>query len=214
MVNNITKIQTQQQYYINWQELRKAYQVFMADPAQGILHILAASHHSRWQLWVMNRLRRQAQLIVEKEVVVDLAVLQQLPPETLGGAYARHMLAHGFTVDAFADSERGTKFERRLGIAHDVQHIITGFDSSPVGEYGLAAFLLVQYGDLLNVFVLSWVPWSAIGNFRSIPKLFKSLSRGFVGGWRSYPLVAYPFEDNWHKSIVEVRQELKILTAK
>lgn len=73
----------------------------MADPAQGILHILAASHHSRWQLWVMNRLRRQAQLIVEKE---------------------------------------------------------------------------------LNVFVLSWVPWSAIGNFRSIPKLFKSLLRGFVGG--------------------------------
>jgi ubiquinone biosynthesis protein Coq4 len=214
MVNNITKIHTQQQYYINWQELRKAYQVFMADPAQGILHILAASHHSRWQLWVMNRLRRQAQLIVEKEVVVDLAVLQQLPPETLGGAYARHMVAHGFTVDAFADPERGTKFERRLGIAHDVQHIITGFDSSPVGEYGLAAFLLVQYGDLLNIFVLSWVPWSAIGNFRSIPKLFKSLLRGFVGGWRSYPLVAYPFEDNWHKSIVEVRQELKILTAK
>jgi ubiquinone biosynthesis protein Coq4 len=91
-----------------------------------------------------------------------------------------------------------------------VQHIITGFDSSPIGEYGLAAFMLVQYCDLLNVFVLSWVPWSAIGNFRSIPKLFKSLSRGFVGGWCSFPLVAYPFEDNWHKSIVEVRQELKM----
>jgi ubiquinone biosynthesis protein Coq4 len=213
MVNNITKIHAQPHHYINWQELRKAYQVFIADPAQGILHILAAGHHSRWQSWVMTRLRRQAQLIVDKEVIVDIAVLQQLPPDTLGGAYARHMLAHGFTVDAFADPERGTKFERRLGIAHDVQHIITGFDSSPVGEYGLAAFLLVQYGDLLNVFVLSWVPWSAIGNFRSIPKLFKSLASGFVGGWCSCPLVAYPFEDNWHKSIVEVRQELKIFTA-
>jgi ubiquinone biosynthesis protein Coq4 len=211
MVNNITKIHAQPHYYINWQELRKAYQVFMADPAQGILHILAAGHHSRWQSWVMTRLRRQAQLIVDKEVIVDLAVLQQLSPDTLGGAYARHMLAQGFTVDAFADPERGTKFERRLGIAHDVQHIITGFDSSPVGEYGLAAFLLVQYGDLLNVFVLSWVPWSAIGNFRSIPKLFKSIALGFVGGWRSSPLVAYPFD--WHKSIVEVRQELKIFTA-
>ncbi len=210
MVNNITTTHSQPHYHINWQELRKAYQVFMTNPAQGILHILAAGHHSRWQSWVMTRLRRQAQLIVDKEVIVDLAVLHQLPPDTLGGAYARHMLAHGFNVDAFADPERGTKFERRLGITHDVQHIITGFDTSPVGEYGLAAFLLVQYGDLLNVFVLSWVPWSAIGNFRSIPKLVKSLWRGFVGGCGSAPLAAYPFEDNWHKLLTDVRQELKI----
>jgi ubiquinone biosynthesis protein Coq4 len=211
MVNNITTTQSQS-HHINWQELRKAYQVFMTNPAQGILHILAAGRYSRWNAWMMARLRRQAQSIVDREVHIDLAALSQLPPDTLGGAYARHMYAQGFTIDAFADKEKDTIFERRLGIAHDVQHIITGFDSSPIGEYGLAAFMLVQYGDLLNVFVLSWVPWSAIGNFRSIPKLFKSLLRGFVGGWRSYPLVAYPFEDNWHKSIVEVRQELKIPT--
>jgi ubiquinone biosynthesis protein Coq4 len=210
MINNITTSHSQPHYHLNWQELRKAYQVFMTNPAQGILHILAAGRYSRWNAWMMARLRRQAESIVDREVHIDLAALFQLPPDTLGGAYARHMYAQGFTTDAFADKEKDTIFERRLGIAHDVQHIITGFDSSPIGEYGLAAFMLVQYGDLLNVFVLSWVPWSAIGNFRSIPKLFKSLSRGFVGGWRSSPLVAYPFEDNWHKYIVEVRQELKI----
>jgi ubiquinone biosynthesis protein Coq4 len=214
MVNNITTTHSQPYYHINWQELRKAYQVFMTNPAQGILHILAAGRYSRWNAWMMARLRRQAQSIVDREVHIDLAALSQLPPDTLGGAYARHMYAQGFTIDAFADKEKDNIFERRLGISHDVQHIITGFDSSPIGEYGLAAFMLVQYGDLLNVFVLSWVPWSAIGNFRSIPKLFKSLSRGFVGGWCSFPLVAYPFEDNWHKSIMEVRQELKIPMTK
>jgi ubiquinone biosynthesis protein Coq4 len=214
MVNNITKTHSQPRYHINWQELRKAYQVFMTNPAQGILHILAAGRYSRWNAWMMARLRRQAKSIVDREVHIDLATLSQLSPDTLGGAYARHMYAQGFTIDAFADKEKDNIFERRLGIAHDVQHIITGFDSSPIGEYGLAAFMLVQYGDLLNVFVLSWVPWSAIGNFRSIPKLFKSLSRGFVGGYCSSPLVAYPFEDNWHKSILAVRQELKILVTK
>lgn len=222
MVNNITTTHSQPHYHVNWQELWKAYQVFMTNPAQGILHILAAGRYSRWNAWMMARLRRQAKSIVvrgasleeNREVHIDLDALSQLPPDTLGGAYARHMYAQGFTIDAFADKEKDTIFERRLGISHDVQHIITGFDSSPIGEYGLAAFMLVQYGDLLNVFVLSWVPWSAIGNFRSIPKLLKSLSRGFVGGWYSCPLVAYPFEDNWHKSIVEVRQELKIPTTK
>jgi ubiquinone biosynthesis protein Coq4 len=195
---------------INWREVRKAYQIFMRDPAQGILHILAAGRHSYWQRLVIARLRRQAKLIVDKKVVVDLAQLQQLPANTLGGAYARHMIAQGFTTDSFADNEQDTVFENRLGIAHDVQHIITGFDSSPIGEFGLAAFMLVQYRDLLNVFVLSWVPWSMLGNWRWIPKLIKALMRGFIGGWRSLPLVAYPFEDNWHKSINEVRRELQI----
>jgi ubiquinone biosynthesis protein Coq4 len=120
------------------------------------------------------------------------------------------MFAQGFTADSFIDNDQDTVFDKRLGIAHDVQHIMTGFDSSPIGEFGLAAFMLVQYRDLLNVFVLSWVPWSMIGNIRWIPKLTAALGCGFMGGCRSQPLAAYPFEDNWHKSLLEVRQELQI----
>jgi ubiquinone biosynthesis protein Coq4 len=195
---------------MNWRELGKAYQVFMTDPAKGIRHILAAGRHSYWQRLVMARLRRQAKFIVDQEVNIDLHALSQLPPNTLGGAYARHMFAQGFTTDSFADNDQDTVFEQRLGIAHDVQHVITGFDSSPIGEFGLAAFMLVQYRDLLNVFVLSWVPWSMIGNFRAIPQLMATLWRGFSGGWRSRSLAAYPFEDNWHKTILEVRRELHI----
>jgi ubiquinone biosynthesis protein Coq4 len=195
---------------INWREVGKAYQVFMRDPAKGILHILAAGRHSYWQKLVIARLRCQAKFIADKEVSIDLNSLSQLPADTLGGAYARHMFAQGFTADSFIDNDQDTVFDKRLGIAHDVQHIMTGFDSSPIGEFGLAAFMLVQYRDLLNVFVLSWVPWSMIGNIRWIPKLTAALWRGFVGGWQSQPLAAYPFEDNWHKSLLEVRQELQI----
>ncbi len=195
---------------INWREVGKAYQVFMRNPAQGILHILAAGRHSYWQKLVIARLRHQAQLIADREVSIDLNMLIQLPADTLGGAYARHMFAQGFTADSFIDNDQDTLFDKRLGIAHDVQHIMTGFDSSPIGEFGLAAFMLVQYRDLLNVFVLSWVPWSMIGSIRRTPKLTAALWRGFIGGWRSKPLAAYPFEDNWHKSLSEVRQELRI----
>jgi ubiquinone biosynthesis protein Coq4 len=201
---------TQSPSGINWRELAKAYQVFMHDPAKGIRHILAADRHSYWQKLVITRLRRQAKLIADKEVSIDLNSLIQLPADTLGGAYARHMFAQGFTIDSFIDNDQDTVFDKRLGIAHDVQHIMTGFDSSPIGEFGLAAFMLVQYRDLLNVFVLSWVPWSMIGNVHRIPKLTVTLWRGLLGGWQSKPLVAYPFEDNWHKSILEVRQELQI----
>jgi ubiquinone biosynthesis protein Coq4 len=196
---------------IDWRKVWQAYCVFMPNPAQGILHILAAAEYSRWQKWVLRRLRRQAAPILDWEVVIDLDRLVQLPPDTLGGAYARHMIQQGFTADAFIDRDLNKlPFTHRLAIAHDVQHIITGFDSSEIGEFGLAAFMLVQYWDMLNVFVLSWVPWFMLGNMLSIPKLFIALYRGFTLGWRSRALVAYPFEMNWDKSILEVRRELRI----
>jgi ubiquinone biosynthesis protein Coq4 len=194
---------------INWTEVRRAYSTFMADPAQGILHIQAAARHSRWEKMIMARLRRQARPIVDRSVTVDLSELVQLPANTLGGAYARHMLANGFKVDSFGH-EDDTPFDRRLAIAHDVQHIITGFDASPIGEFGLAAFMLVQYRDLLNVFVLSWVPWTMLGYPKQIFQLWAAIFRGLVGGWRSQPLAAYPFEDNWQRPLVEVQRELKI----
>ena len=196
---------------INWSEVWQAYRVFMPKPAQGILHILAAAESSRWQKCVLRRLRRQAAPILDWEVKIDLDKLSELPPDTLGGAYARHMIGQGFTADAFIDRELNVlPFTHRLAISHDVQHIITGFDSSPIGEFGLSAFMLVQHGDMLNVFVLSWVPWFMLGNILSIPKVVATVYRGFLMGWQSRPLVAYPFEVNWDKSILEVRQGLRI----
>jgi ubiquinone biosynthesis protein Coq4 len=207
---SITKTRSQRSPRgINWSEVGRAYGSFMADPAKGILHILAAGRHSRWQKMVMARLRCQAKQIVDRPVSIDLQALVQLPADTLGGAYARHMIANGFTADSFVD-EQDDPFEHRLAVAHDVQHILAGFDSSPIGEFGLAAFMLVQYRDLLNVFVLSWVPWSMLGNPRWIPKLCAAIYRGFVSGWRSRPLAAYPFEDNWQRPLQAVRRELRI----
>jgi hypothetical protein len=66
MVNNITPTHSQPHYHLNWQELRQAYRVFMTNPAQGILHILTAGRYSRWNAWMMARLRQQAESIVDR----------------------------------------------------------------------------------------------------------------------------------------------------
>jgi ubiquinone biosynthesis protein Coq4 len=195
---------------INWREVGKAYQTFLADPSRSINHIINASQHSRWEKRVMRRLSRQAAAIRDLEVKIDLDELIKLPPDTLGGAYARHMELQGFTPDTFVEPDRDGVFDRRLAVAHDVHHIIAGFDSSPIGEFGLAAFMLVQYRDLLNVFVLSWVPWFAIGYWRSLPQLVAALYRGFMTGWSSKPIVSYPFELHWQTPIQIVRRELGI----
>jgi ubiquinone biosynthesis protein Coq4 len=196
---------------INWVELRKAYSVFIDNPSQGILHIIAAARHSTWQRWVVNRLAKQASHLQNIDLQIDIQELLQLPEDTLGGAYARHIISQGFDPEAFVAPEDVHWVDRRASLSHDVYHIIAGFDGSPVGEFGLAAFALMQYRDLLNVFVLSHVPYFMMGYPRLIGKLIKALFKGFRIGLQSKSVFAYPFEQNWHKSVLQIRQELGII---
>jgi ubiquinone biosynthesis protein Coq4 len=195
---------------IDWEELRKAYSVFLSNPSQGILHILAASRHSDWQKKVMRRLANQAPHLQYVDLKINVADLLRLPEDTLGGAYARHIVTQDFDPEAFVTSEHSHWVDYRAVLSHDIYHIIAGFDGSPVGEFGLAAFVLMQYRDLLNVFVLSHFPWFLIGNIKLAPEAIASVRKGFSRGIRCKPVFAYQFEQNWQKPIWQVRQELGI----
>jgi len=192
---------------INWQEVAKAYQIFWKDPAPGILHILAAGRNSRWEQWVNDRRARQAAALAGIMVTIDLAALLPLPEDTLGGAYARDMVQQGFDPQTFIH-EGDTWVSRRMALAHDVHHTLTGFDHSGPGEMGLAAFEFLQSWDLLNAFVLSHTLLALLVNF---PTVTRFTLRGFWLGLRAKPLFAYPYEQNWAKPLVEVRRELGLV---
>jgi ubiquinone biosynthesis protein Coq4 len=193
---------------VNWRELGLAYATFIGDASVGIRHILRAQRHSVWQRWVDIRLAKQAAHLQGRMITIDLTELSQLPPDTLGAAYARHMMQNGLDPAAFMTPEDDW-LDRRLAIGHDVFHVIAGFDASPVGEFGVAAFTLVQYWDLLNVFVLSFVPLSLTNPLWTV-KLLKALARGLRMGLKSAPVAAYAVEDNWEKPLALVRRELGI----
>jgi ubiquinone biosynthesis protein Coq4 len=191
---------------VNWREMRLAYQTFLGSASIGIRHILQAQRHSNWQRWVNRRLAKQAAHLAGRTIAIDLAQLSHLPPETLGGAYARHMIGLGLDPKAFLFPDDDW-LEQRNAIGHDIFHIIAGYDASPIGEFAVAAFTLVQYRDMLNVFVLSFVPISLTNPLWTIP-LLRAIVRGFHMGQTSQPVVAYPVEDNWDKPLSLVRQEL------
>jgi ubiquinone biosynthesis protein Coq4 len=193
---------------VNWRSVGLAYWTFLGDAGVGIRHILRAQRHSVWQRWVYRRLARQAAHLSGRRIAIDLAQLVQLPPDTLGGAYARHMISLRLDPAAFMTPEDDW-LEQRTAIGHDIFHTIAGYDASPVGEFAVAAFTLVQYWDLLNVFVLSFVPLSLTNPLWTV-RLGLSLVRGFRMGWVSQPVVGYAVEDNWDKPLWLVRQELGI----
>ncbi len=193
---------------INWREVRLAYRTFLRNPGVGIRHILQAQRHSRWQRWVNARLAAQAAHLEGRTIAIDLNELVKLPADTLGGAYARHMISLKLDPYAFSFPEDDW-LEQRTSVGHDIFHIIAGYDASPIGEFAVAAFTLVQYRDLLNVFVLSFVPLSLTNPLWTIP-LLKAIVRGFRMGRTSRPVVAYAVEDNWDKPLSWVRYELGI----
>jgi ubiquinone biosynthesis protein Coq4 len=193
---------------VNWREVGLAYRSFLADPGVGIRHILQAQRHSLWQHWVSRRLAKQAARLRGRTIAIDLTTLVQLPADSLGGAYARHMLQLGLDPKAFLFPEDDW-LEQRIAIGHDIFHVIAGFDASPLGEFGVAAFTWVQYRDLLNVFVLSFVPLSLTNPSWTWP-LLCNLVRGFQMGKTCKPVIAYGVEDHWDKPLSLVRQELGI----
>jgi ubiquinone biosynthesis protein Coq4 len=137
-------------------------------------------------------------------VTIDLEALLQLPEHTLGGAYAREMVQQGFDPKTFVD-QGDSWVSRRMALAHDVHHTLTGFDHSGPGEMGLAAFEFLQSWDLLNAFVLSHTPWALLGNS---PRVASLIGRGLWLGLKAKPLFGYPYEQNWEKPVAEVRREL------
>lgn len=194
---------------MNWSEFRKAYSTFIGNPAQGVLHILAAGRNTNWTKWVHIRLARQAAHLKQVKLTINLEQLSQLPEDTLGGAYAKHIISQGFDPEVFVKPNPNEDWLGcRLGLSHDVHHVILGFDGTPVGEFGLAAFVLLQYRDLLNVFVLSFVPLFMLGNPKIAVKILAAIIKGLRMGLACKPIVAYPFEANWHQPLHQVRQEL------
>ncbi|MBE9138525.1 hypothetical protein IQ254_15225 [Nodosilinea sp. LEGE 07088] len=193
---------------LHWPSLGAAYRAFLTDPAAGILHILKAGRNSQWERWVERRLARQASHLANRTISVDLEALVQLPPSTLGGAYARHMMHYGFKPETFVgDDDAHDWLRQRTAISHDIYHIYTGFDASPIGEFGVAAYTLVQYRDLLNVFVLSFVPLSLTNPLWTVP-LLKALGRGLRMGIKGRAAIAYPVEAHWATPLSTVRQDL------
>ena len=195
---------------LNWRELGLAYVSFLVDSEVGIRHILAAGRYSNWESWVKQRLLKRSAHLKGQPITVNLKELAQLPDSTLGGRYARHMIALGLDPDAFMGAfDDEDWFDQRTAIAHDLYHVVTGFDASPVGEFGVAAFTLLQYWDLLNVFVLTFVPISLLNPLWTI-SLLSGLWRGLRLGMTCKPIIGYAFELNWEKPLSQVRDELGI----
>jgi ubiquinone biosynthesis protein COQ4 len=144
----------------------------------------------------------------------NLEQLLTYPQNSLGYIYAAAMKKSGFNPNLHAGMLAQTDaqyVELRLSQTHDIWHIVTGFDTSGIGEIGLQAFHLPQFPyPLATMLVANSLMSSTLFGPGAIPPLLESIATGWHMGKRAKPLFAQKWEEGWEKPLTQWQVELNI----
>jgi ubiquinone biosynthesis protein COQ4 len=144
----------------------------------------------------------------------DLEKLLTYPQDSLGYIYAATMKKKGFDPNLHAEMKAESDahyVELRLSQTHDLWHIVTGFDTSEIGEIGLQMFHLPQFPyPLATMLVANSLMSSTLLAPEELPKLLEEIALGWQMGKTSKPLFAQKWEEGWEKSLTQWQAELNI----
>jgi ubiquinone biosynthesis protein Coq4 len=144
----------------------------------------------------------------------DLETLLTYPTDSLGYIYAAEMKKKGFDPNLHAGMTAKTDaeyVELRLSQTHDIWHIVTGFDTSVIGEIGLQAFHLPQFPyPLATMLVANSLISSTLKEPETLPKLLEAIAQGFQMGKAAKPLFSQKWEAGWEKPLTQWQAELNI----
>lgn len=147
----------------------------------------------------------------------DVDKLLQLPADTLGGAYARHMKANGLRPDYYQDAaprHRMNFLRLRIHQTHDVWHVLTGFGIDEFGEAGLQGFYFGQFtsGQAALIGAACILKSLLRGRLADLEKHVDAFCEGYCNGKRAESLLAVKWEELWSENLNSVRQRYRIAT--
>jgi ubiquinone biosynthesis protein COQ4 len=144
----------------------------------------------------------------------NLEQLLTYPQDSLGYIYATAMQQTGFDPnlhDGMTATSDARYVELRLSQTHDLWHIVTGFDTSEMGEIGLQAFHLPQFPyPLATMLVANSLISSTLLAPEVLPDLLEAIALGWHMGKAAQPLFAQKWEEGWEKPLSQWQAELNI----
>jgi len=144
----------------------------------------------------------------------DLARLAALPAGSLGQVYAASLARLGYDPNLHAGMEPlndAHYVELRLSQTHDLWHVITGFDTSVIGEIGLQAFHLTQFPyPLASTLTGHALLTTTVLEPDQLPPLVEAIRVGLQMGLVARPLFAQRWEEGWAKPLQQWREELRV----
>ena len=144
---------------------------------------------------------------------VVLPQLISLPQNTLGYIYANHMMRNGLTPlqASIVDSDYQF-FLAHIRETHDLWHVVTGFDTSIIGEIQLEAFYVAQlyasrfWSALLAKNLLK----ALVYDIETTGKYIDAITQGWTMAQKANPLFGIQWNTLWETPLEVVRTSLNI----
>lgn len=156
----------------------------------------------RLQRFLASVDRVSDRLKISVPAIVDLDALRRLPPGTLGRSLADHLDQQQF--------QPFTTGPRRKQL-HDGVHVLTGYDTSPIGEAEVQAFLLGAKFHFAQIVL-------GLGTLRLIyrhcpqtPQVWQRLWQAYQRGQAStFDVDRWQPETQWMLPLTQVQQQFQI----
>lgn len=155
--------------------------------------------------------------------------LEGCKPGTLGAMVYAFVTESGFDIDFMFKGAPEDDYQywlKRFVQSHDIQHMVTGFDLSPIGEYALIMLntnqyfeyfspeLAAQFSQQTTLQVCCGLMRANLHYPKTMPLLLEALSLSREMSLSlNQPLFYVKWEDYWDCSIEEIRQDLNIVGA-
>ena len=149
--------------------------------------------------------------------VPDPDYLGSLAEGSLGREFARYLSENDLDVNllresAFisAHSDRGEDVgylaERGFQL-HDLFHVLTGFDTTPLGEVRVVSFTVAQMPAPYPAMIIATRPLQMVLYKPELfPLVMDAVTEGWALGRRAEPLMAVHWEEYWAHPLTELRE--------
>ena len=145
---------------------------------------------------------------------IDLHALQKLPEGTFGRIFADHMLHNNLDPNYYRAPEIKRDIDyivTRNRETHDFWHIVTGFDTSRVGEISIHGFMMAQLETPISSILAGGSLFTAsLARPQHLTKIWNGITTGYTMGTKAKQLFATDWESLYATPLTEVRERLQL----
>ena len=150
---------------------------------------------------------------------VDVKHLEALPVGSLGHDLHEMWVTNNFDPEVLDRDLIGLEklppalryLNTRILQMHDVWHLVAGYETTGLHEIAISAFQLAQFGhNYSSMFLAGVVKMMNERGSDRFDLIMRIVSEAWLHGRVTPAFMAIEWEDHWHKSIVDIREEFSI----
>lgn len=151
----------------------------------------------------------------------DREYLASLPDGSLGREFERYLADNNLDANLLRESafieahqkrgeDVGYLAERGFQL-HDLFHVLTGYDTTPLGEVRVVSFTVAQTPAPYPAMIIASRPLQMVlYKPELLPVVMDAITDGWALGRRAKPLIDIHWEEYWERPLAELRDEYQL----